>query len=364
MKIPEFVTHDVFQTTGISRTQGMHLGGKTFFDKFKWALEPFGHEIPVTLLVVAKDIEKFPEWIKYIKDHKNYTVQCHGWTHKRYTTCSIECMTKDFTKAKEKIERIFNQKVTVFHPPKDAWNNKTIQATKNAGMLMRTETRVPKRFLEGNINPFRIDFHYWNTYDMPSTYKVLSRLFIDRTVFIIGAPRSGTTAYVRWYARKMPNAIVMSEVEGHWRRGQNPFSYYLNRLRAEGKREILDKNARNSLRIKEIAKMFDKVEWIHVIRDGRAVAASWRVHNTRLDRYDKTIDGAAYQWVHFMNYIKKARRERMKAGSDWKEVRYEKMCEDEDFFKSRNYKWQRLGRREKGRMLEIAGDMLRELKYI
>jgi len=68
--------------------------------------------------LIAAYIEKYPKVLRYIKRHqKEFDIQLHGWKHREYCKWREPELLKELKMAKEKVEKIFNTKITKFFPP-------------------------------------------------------------------------------------------------------------------------------------------------------------------------------------------------------------------------------------------------------
>ncbi len=117
---------------------------------------------------------------------------------------------------------------------------------------------------------------------------------LERPIFMIGCPRSGTTVAADIFARHPdvahlseaqeiwdPRRHLDPEADHHWtaaavtpadaRRLHTRFEFH-RRLRRKAR--FLNKNPRSSVRIDYIRAVFPDAVFLHVIRDGRAVAHS------------------------------------------------------------------------------------------
>ncbi len=187
---------------------------------------------------------------------------------------------------------------------------------------------------------------------------------IERPIFMIGCPRSGTTVSVGIFA-KHPDVVNKSEAGRIW----DPQGYYdpkadhqwtadevteenAERLHAyfefirrrSGKARLINKHPRSSVRIEFLEKIFPDALYIHAIRDGRAVAHSiasrigreeWR-HPIPFGNFCKPpewerfrredpIEQAALQWREITQYILD-RKESL--GERYIEFTYEGLCEN------------------------------------
>lgn len=185
---------------------------------------------------------------------------------------------------------------------------------------------------------------------------------LDRPIFMIGCPRSGTSIAVRLFSRHPdvanrteagriwdPRSYSDPEADHQWeadlvsekdaRRLHTRFEYYRQR---EGKERLINKHPRSSVRIGYIRKVFPDAHFVHVIRDGRAVANSivnrtrreqerhgipfggfckppgWR-QLLRADPYEQ----AALQWREIVRYVLGWRDE---LADHYHEFKYREMC--------------------------------------
>jgi hypothetical protein len=246
---------------------------------------------------------------------------------------------------------------------------------------------------------------------------------LNRPVFVVGAPNSGTRALGRAIAlspdiEDRSEARVLWDKDFHERRNDTlktaadvrradvlrlvgNFCYYQWK---SGKRVVLNRHPENSLRIHFIKKIFPSARIIHIVRDGRAVVCSnYRsvmLHQERLahpfgafvrppgwrERLDwPLLDQLAYLWNETALY---ASVEGKKYGDDYREVFYEALPENgisivleiwrwlgvkdsrsaldaAPKFDNRNYKWKtELTEDQVGRVETIAKEALRYFGYV
>ena len=181
-------------------------------------------------------------------------------------------------------------------------------------------------------------------------------------IFLVGAPRSGTTLAVDLFATH-PDVANWSEAGRLW----DPIDYHngeadhyfpaeratpaqIARLhrwcewyrRSHGKARFVNKHPRNSVRIGYLRRVFPDARFIHVVRDGRAVVSSivtqirsraqrerqpmggfCRPPGWRALLRDDPVEQAALQWQAIVRHV---RGEAATLGSDYCEVRYEDLC--------------------------------------
>ncbi len=113
-------------------------------------------------------------------------------------------------------------------------------------------------------------------------------------------------------------------------------------LRFSGKKRFVNKNTRNTRRIRYLNKIFPDARFVHVIRDGRAVVASllnvyfWKDLQLWYEGYQKRdkprvnrkndIERAARLWVEEVNIARDARDHLLAA--QYREIRYEDFVND------------------------------------
>jgi hypothetical protein len=193
-------------------------------------------------------------------------------------------------------------------------------------------------------------------------YRFVGEPTLEKPIFMIGCPRSGTTIAQKLFATH-PWVADWSEAGQIW----DPVDYYnpeadhawdadrvteadARRLHARfewyrqthKKQRFLNKHPRNSVRLDYIRTVFPDAFFIHVIREGRAVVSSiltkiqgepdqrnipfgnfckpphWREY-----LHDDPVEQAAFQWREITRYILD-RRDTL--GNRYHEFRYEDMC--------------------------------------
>lgn len=187
---------------------------------------------------------------------------------------------------------------------------------------------------------------------------------LERPIFMIGCPRSGTSISAVLFARH-PDVANFSEAGEVWdpRHYADPEAdHYWTasdvtpqetaRLhdrfefarRVRRRRRLFNKHPRNSVRIEYLQAVFPDALFIHVIRDGRPVVHSilemiereperkavpmgafCKPPNWRDLLRDDPVEQAAFQWREIVRYILSQRDE---LGDRYCEYRYEDLCRD------------------------------------
>jgi hypothetical protein len=181
-------------------------------------------------------------------------------------------------------------------------------------------------------------------------------------IFIIGAPRSGTT-WLHFALASHPEVLstdaeltvfnmyvkpIVSNFEregkyieqGKWRAGL-PHLWKREKLDNQVKsfitniystlpsvplhKVILDKSPEYSFCVDLIHYYLPEAKFIHIIRDGRDVASSWHKSWYKSGFGNSLFSGACIDWIEYKNAARKARE----FGSDkYLEIHYEKLLDD------------------------------------
>lgn len=182
-------------------------------------------------------------------------------------------------------------------------------------------------------------------------------------VFVVGAPRSGTTWLHHMIAEHPGTAALPHELtvftylhlldhrfqqeklnldQGHWRQGapllftEEEFYLGLRNLaeqayarvleRKPKSTHILDKHPAYALRLPLIDRLFPRCRIIHIIRDGREVAVSMMSAKKRVGFGEGEIRGAAHDWA---THVRSAKAYGILLGKDrYLELRYEDLVKD------------------------------------
>lgn len=187
---------------------------------------------------------------------------------------------------------------------------------------------------------------------------------LQRPIFMVGCPRSGTTLCARLLGQHPdvanwsvagptwdPTHYYDPEGDHHWGRERvtpqerhrlhATFEYYRQRA---GKERFFNKHPRNAVRLEYIDHFFPDAIVIHVIRDGRAAAHSIlskirrerKRHDVPFGQFCKPpawrewlradpVEQAALQWREVVSC---ARRDGALLGERYYEVTYEALCEN------------------------------------
>jgi hypothetical protein len=187
---------------------------------------------------------------------------------------------------------------------------------------------------------------------------------LERPIFLIGCPRSGTSISAVLFGRHPgvanfseageiwdPRAYADPEANHHWTaadvtledaaRLHDRFEFA---RRVRRRKRFLNKHPRNSVRIEYLQAVFPDALFIHVIRDGRAVVRSMlemyereparkavpmgnfcKPPDWRLYLRDDLVEQSALQWREIVLHVLGKRDE---LGSRYHELRYEDLCQD------------------------------------
>jgi hypothetical protein len=181
-------------------------------------------------------------------------------------------------------------------------------------------------------------------------------------VFIIGAPRSGTTwlhsilsshpeiaschAELTVFSNYINHLVKNYEIEslakknGKWEVGlpalwnreefDNRIHWLINEIYSSlnilpKHKFILDKRPEYSFHVELIHHYLPNAKYIHLIRDGREVAYSWNRTSREKGFGNPDFAGACSDWI---NYKKSARKAQAFPGKNYLEVHYEDLMQD------------------------------------
>lgn len=188
---------------------------------------------------------------------------------------------------------------------------------------------------------------------------------LDRPIFVVGCSRSGTTIFMEYF-RDHPDLCDWSEAAqvmeldfynpqiDHEKVEADATEFEAFRIqflfglktRLLGRKRFTNKHPENSFRMRFIKTIFPDAMFLHVIRDGRAVASSNYVR-THKDRFRTGFpfgqfpkppnwrslmslplaDQFAHQWIESVRCIRNVSGKYLRPGQ-YMEVQYEEFCGD------------------------------------
>jgi len=115
-----------------------------------------------TLAIIASEIDKYPEFTKYLLEHKNeFSFQLHGLEHSDYFLWQEEdAIYMALEKAKGIIEKTFGTKVSTFYAPYNKITDKIRSVCARLGLEVNEDYVTPEQWLMGKRSK-TINFHYW-----------------------------------------------------------------------------------------------------------------------------------------------------------------------------------------------------------
>jgi len=169
--LPEIRCDDVLQITPASHNQAKQMKGMGLFEHFLEADKVFEEfNYPMTLAIVAEGIEHYPEWVEYLKKHKDrYVFELHGLRHVNHSRHSVNQLRRDLETAKNMIEETFGGKVTTWYQPwgRKGENDRMDEACKVIGIKAYHQVgKVDAKIWlyndkKGRDNLEHVNFHYW-----------------------------------------------------------------------------------------------------------------------------------------------------------------------------------------------------------
>lgn len=356
---PHLICHDVLQCSQFSKLQRkcrLH-DGDSALKSFIHGMEGFTN-LPVTLLCLSEGIIH-PGWVEYVKSNLSaWSIQCHGWSHYHYKRLSEKRLLDDLKSSKAALEETFGVEVTHYYPPFRQFRPKDRQLASGAGLILDGRHHHPYTELNRWESSNRIDFHYWYWKDVLMTRAILDARSSSFT-FVLGAPRSGTTAYMRYLHSQTPGSKMLKEIESIWPLSDRKVRlHHMSRL--SDCSALIDKNVRNTFRILRIQRLFPTAQFTFLYRYPYAAISSWRDWACKTRKEDTSIEGAAQQYKHYVRYWLENRGKLNR----YNEVRYEDLCATLPYFKSRNNKWKRrLSASEVSTIDRILGPLSGEIGY-
>lgn len=165
-----FRNDDILLVNPITGAMKNAIRRKTYEEWFYEIDEIFErYNCPSTLAVLSEGIERYPQWIEYIKERKHrFNIQLHGEGHGYYMKMSEEEGYEILSRATERIERTFDIKVTHWYVPFGRlffpeWGPRVCRR-----MEIRFNSKGDSREF------FQHRFHYWNTRDTRNLKKLIA----------------------------------------------------------------------------------------------------------------------------------------------------------------------------------------------
>lgn len=193
---------------------------------------------------------------------------------------------------------------------------------------------------------------------------ILRNAEVDRPIFIVGHPRSGTSWLYKLVVR---HPALAGGPESHlfdfYLRPflvDDPFlpwgglDYWLDsprrpvllrkicdevfahRLAVEQKKRVVEKTPEHALYARTIKELYPHAKFIHIVRDGRDVMLSVFAYAQNLQDPPADIEEAAEQWCRTLASMDEAQK---RHPTDVLEVRYEDMARDPEVFLARIFEF-------------------------
>lgn len=159
-------------------------------------------------------------------------------------------------------------------------------------IVMTAEPNNHSYTLWSTLRALRIDWRSYQRNTRPVTAKRLARSVqprLDDAIFIVGAPRSGTTFLgsqlsnlpeVSYHYEPSPTKWAAARIyNGEWGYDEGQHFYrswygWLMRIHLDGDLVFAEKTPRNCFLVDFLAAAFPRSRFVHIIRDGRDVAVS------------------------------------------------------------------------------------------
>ena len=218
------------------------------------------------------------------------------------------------------------------------WNDKTLKLA----FVVKKNLDSSKKEFQFNSKEIRIRYHRI----MKDSYSnaMSSKIILDKPIFIIGVPHSGTSVLSSTF-QTHPDVAQWTEApevwEPYWSEGvdsdynrlvpkyetdveemdilriTNAFYRY---VQSQHKKRLVNKNPRNTVRISFIKKIFPDAKIIHIYRDGRDV-----VNSITRNMPPFMIEQICDRWINSLDEVKK--QSVNVASSDFYAIKYEELCE-------------------------------------
>lgn len=117
-----------------------------------------------TVAVIAKDLDKNPELVEYLKSNKLIDVQLHCWEHYDMSITDKDTLYKDISEGIRTIIDILGVEITTLYPP---WNKSSEiledVAVGELGLTVSNKKITLSAYIRcaGQVEEDVINFHYW-----------------------------------------------------------------------------------------------------------------------------------------------------------------------------------------------------------
>lgn len=174
---PKIRIDDVLQSERFSSSQLEAFKVRSPFEWFRLAVDGWD-DYPLVLAVVAEGIDKYPSWVRFIKDHPKWKVQCHGWDHRDYRKVGVEEGVRLLINARKKIEDTFGVIIHEFYPPWMKHSPATETMADVAGLRQVIEETTSGKWLLDNTAP-NLYFHYWSQNNLDQIHNICRLLRVN-----------------------------------------------------------------------------------------------------------------------------------------------------------------------------------------
>ncbi len=135
----------------------------TDLKRFKMVHDIFNqYQVKHTIAVIAKDLEKNPELIEYIKRQDNIEVQLHCWEHIDFTD-NAKLLHDHFRLGSKTLMDVFGKYPTILYPPWNRANEETQSIASKHGLTVSNVKISLSQYVRtmGTVGEDVVNFHYW-----------------------------------------------------------------------------------------------------------------------------------------------------------------------------------------------------------